>query len=109
MLETKKKPVHEYCNLVVNVFLTEDKLAILKPLYTYTRIQQIKKYIVDNEGWVFHCLRKKLQTSKVLGRLERCSVRLESDTRMNSWYLIYMQIDIEISMCIYAYILAYIS
>lgn len=84
-----KRTVYKCYNLVINVFLTKVRLAILKALDMYTRIQ----INIDNEGWGFHCSRKNLWISKV-GRLKWalwCWTGIR-DISMKSWYIIYMQI-----------------
>lgn len=50
--------------LLIFFFLWGYELTILKLLYVYTVIEQIRKYIVDNENHVSPCQRKKLQIIK---------------------------------------------
>lgn len=51
-------PARKYCTLLFSHGGYE--LAILKLLYVYTVIEQIRKYIMDNENQVSSCQRKNI-------------------------------------------------
>lgn len=57
-----KTAVHKCCNLVSKSIsqggMCQQQLCIC------TRIEQVNKYVIDNENWVFHCYRKKLYIKK---------------------------------------------
>lgn len=60
-----QNPTQKYCSLL-SKFVPHGGygLAILKLLYVYAMIEQIKKYIVDNDSQVSHFQRKTLQIKK---------------------------------------------